>query len=148
MPDGEGAQLLIVDLSAVGPEYMYTVVDAYDQPVPAGLGGRPETLAPIRQRLLGIFDRQAPEADLDPSLKDAWVFRLPGLAPGVAAQGIDTSGPATGSQSNGAGAPGSAPSGVGESGTVSQPTVPTGGNDTSPRPSPGHNLRPSNRPRI
>jgi hypothetical protein len=132
MPNGEGAPLLIVDLSAVGPEYMFAVVDAYDQPVPTGLGGRPETLAPIRQRLLGIFNRQMPEADLDPALKDAWVFRLRGLAPGVAAQRIDISGPAAGAQSNGAGASGSAPAGIGGSGSVSQPTVPTGGTDARP----------------
>jgi len=76
MPTNRVSPRLIVDLSLVGAEYMYAVVDAYDQPVPPALSGRPESLGPVRERLLGLFNRSVPEQDLDPALKDAWVFRL------------------------------------------------------------------------
>jgi hypothetical protein len=33
---------MFVDLSEIGPEYMYSVVDAYDRPIPAEQVGRVE----------------------------------------------------------------------------------------------------------
>ena len=134
MPSGGDSALLIADLSAVGPELMYSVVDAYDQPVAPS--GRPETLAPIRQRLLGLFKGPVSEEDLDPSLKDAWVFRLGGPASGVGSRGGDAtgSGAAAGSGSQTLGA---APSVTGGSGTDPQPAVPTSGNANSPPTQPG-----------
>jgi len=55
LPTGRDSALLLVDLGAIGPAYMYSVVDAYDRPIPAGVVGRPESLAMVRERLLGLF---------------------------------------------------------------------------------------------
>ncbi len=85
MPTSRVSPRLIVDLSTIGPEYMYAVVDAFDQPIPAEQSGRPGSLTPIRDRLLGLFNRRVPEYDLEPTIKDAWVFRLGGPSPGQAA---------------------------------------------------------------
>ena len=58
------------------------MVDAYDRPIPAEQQGRPEGLAAIRERLLGLFSRKVATEELSPAIKDAWVFRLGGpLAP-------------------------------------------------------------------
>lgn len=81
MPTSRVSPRLIVDLSTIGPEYMYAVVDAFDQPIPSDRSGRPESLTPIRDRLLGLFNRRVPEDDLEPTIKDAWVFRLGGPPP-------------------------------------------------------------------
>jgi hypothetical protein len=91
-PTNRVAPRLVVDLSLVGPEYMYAIVDAYDQPIPVERSGRPESLTLIRNRLLGLFSRKAPEEDLDATLKDAWVFRLGGTS--ATADGAESSGSA------------------------------------------------------
>jgi hypothetical protein len=69
----------VTDLSAIGTEYLYAVVDAYDRPVPLDTAGQFEALNPIRDRLLGLFSQKVPEEDLSPATKDAWVFRVGGL---------------------------------------------------------------------
>lgn len=51
LPDGAGAYRLVADLSGVGIEHMYAVVDAFDRGISPELGGRPESLAAIRDRL-------------------------------------------------------------------------------------------------
>ncbi|TVQ88447.1 MAG: hypothetical protein EA400_09000 [Chromatiaceae bacterium] len=53
------APRLVVDLSDIGPEYMYAVVDVYDRPVAAELAGTPDGLLPVQQRLLGLFPESA-----------------------------------------------------------------------------------------
>jgi hypothetical protein len=55
LPTGRDSAWLLVDLGAIGPAYMYSVVDAYDRPIPAEVAGRPESLAMVRERLLGLF---------------------------------------------------------------------------------------------
>ncbi len=78
LPTNELAPRLVTDLSMVGPEYLYAVVDAYDRALPPEQQGRPEALGGIRERLLALFSRKAAAEDLSPSIKDAWVFRLGG----------------------------------------------------------------------
>ena len=82
LPSTAAAPRLVTDLSTIGTEYLYAVVDAYDRPVPADQQGRPEGLTAIRDRLLGLFSRKVSAVDLSPALKDAWVFRL-GAQPAV-----------------------------------------------------------------
>jgi len=82
LPTSQAAPRLVSDLSGLGAEYLYAVVDAYDRPIPVEQQGRPEGLAAIRERLLGLFSRKVATEELSPALKDAWVFRLGGpLAP-------------------------------------------------------------------
>ncbi|TCT21308.1 hypothetical protein [Thiobaca trueperi] len=45
---------LVADLSRLGPEHLYGIVDAYDRPIPSGASGRPESLRLIRERLLNL----------------------------------------------------------------------------------------------
>jgi hypothetical protein len=78
LPTNALAPRLVTDLSLVGPEYLYAVVDAYDRALPPEQQGRPEALGGIRERLLALFSRKATAEDLSPSIKDAWVFRLGG----------------------------------------------------------------------
>jgi hypothetical protein len=49
--DGE-APRLVADLSGLGPENLYGLVDVYDREIPPELSGRPESLSALRQRLL------------------------------------------------------------------------------------------------
>ena len=76
LPTNEQAPRLVTDLSMVGPEYLYAVVDAYDRALPPEQQGRPEALGGIRERLLALFSRKAATEELSPAIKDAWVFRL------------------------------------------------------------------------
>jgi hypothetical protein len=54
LPSSPDSPRLVADLSAVGSEYLYGVVDAFDRPIPAELQGRPEGLAAIGERLLAL----------------------------------------------------------------------------------------------
>ncbi|HYN76838.1 MAG TPA: hypothetical protein VES73_03480 [Lamprocystis sp. (in: g-proteobacteria)] len=87
LPTSEAAPRLVTDLSRIGSEYLYAVVDAYDRPVPTEEQGRPEGLSAIRDRLLGLFSRKVTAEELGPAIKDAWVFRFggPPAAPPVVA---------------------------------------------------------------
>ncbi|WP_295389805.1 hypothetical protein [uncultured Thiodictyon sp.] len=85
LPRTAAAPRLVADLSDIGTGYLYAVVDAYDRPIPPEQQGRSEALAAIRDRLLGLFSRPVPAADLSPALPDAWVFRVGGPPPVVAA---------------------------------------------------------------
>ncbi len=49
------AARLLVDLSVLGPEYMYNVVDAYDRPVPPEFAGRVGSLQSVRARLVDVL---------------------------------------------------------------------------------------------
>lgn len=70
------APRLFADLSTIGPEYIYGVVDAYDLPIPPELGGRPESLSLIRERLQRLPVK--PDADAGPPAQadKTWVFML------------------------------------------------------------------------
>jgi len=71
--DGRSPRLL-VDLSDLGAEYMYPVVDAFDRPVPPGPGNGQNALDAVRTRLLSLFGEGAAAAGPG----DAWVFRVGG----------------------------------------------------------------------
>ncbi len=75
IPSDPSAPAMLVDLTAVGPGYMYSVVDAYDRSVGSDIAGRAESLVPIRDRLMAMFP------DGDPGGGHAvpasnWVFML------------------------------------------------------------------------
>jgi hypothetical protein len=80
IPTNELAPRLVTDLSQIGPEYLYAVIDAYDRSLVPEQQGRPEALGGIRERLLALFSRKADEEEPSPAIKDAWVFRLGGPA--------------------------------------------------------------------
>ncbi|MBK5930018.1 hypothetical protein CCR82_05630 [Halochromatium salexigens] len=76
LPRSARTPLLVVDLQDIGPEYMYSLIDAYDRPIPGDLSGRPESLAAIERRLRGMFpkpqiDRGAPLSPLGD-----WIWRI------------------------------------------------------------------------
>jgi len=69
LADGAGSPRLVVDLSGVGSEYLYAVVDAFDRPVPRG--GQAAGLDAVRERLLTLPLGAEPAA-----AKGDWVFRV------------------------------------------------------------------------
>lgn len=73
VPGSPRAVRLIVDLSGIGPEYMYSIVDAYDREIPPKLAGRVESLLAVRQRLTGLFSGGKIEGGAQPPAGD-WVF--------------------------------------------------------------------------
>lgn len=75
VPGNVQAVRMIVDLSAVGPEYMYSVVDAYDRQIPPEAAGRVESLLAVRGRLIGLFPDPAVDAAASAPAGD-WVFML------------------------------------------------------------------------
>jgi hypothetical protein len=76
LPTSETSPRLVADLSKIGNEYLYPVVDAYDNAIPSDQQGRPESLGAIRDRLLGVVGRQSTAGGSDPGQQDAWVFQL------------------------------------------------------------------------
>ncbi|WP_295882460.1 hypothetical protein [uncultured Thiohalocapsa sp.] len=68
---------MIVDLSRIGPEYMYTVVDAYDREVPPAAVGRVDSLLAVRGRLMGMVPDPTMGSAAPPPAGD-WVFMLGG----------------------------------------------------------------------
>jgi hypothetical protein len=69
LPGGAGSARLVVDLSGIGNEYLYAVVDAFDRPVPPGPA---VGLDAIRERLLML--PVAPDGA--GAVRDDWVFRV------------------------------------------------------------------------
>lgn len=66
---------LVADLSRLGPEHLYGIVDAYDRPIPSGASGRPESLRLIRERLLNL--PLLPADTLDGRVEQPdWLFSL------------------------------------------------------------------------
>ena len=55
VPGNTKAPRLVTDLSEVGPEYMYAVVDAYDRRIPEDAAGSAASFEPIRKRLVDLF---------------------------------------------------------------------------------------------
>ncbi|QIK37009.1 hypothetical protein GWK36_02230 [Caldichromatium japonicum] len=66
IPDRGGMPRLLIDLSGMGFEVLYDLVDRYDQDLPAGLGGRPEALMALRTQLstLPAWSQLGPQARL------------------------------------------------------------------------------------
>lgn len=74
-PGRPQAPRLLVDLSRIGPEYMYSVVDAYDREIPPAAAGRVESLLAVRGRLSDMF----PDPSIDPAAAGPageWLFVL------------------------------------------------------------------------
>jgi len=78
VPVDPAAPRLIVDLSDVGPEYMYTVVDAYDRVVPEEHVGGVASLAAIRTRLMEMFPHRAIDTAAAPAPAGGWVYLFGG----------------------------------------------------------------------
>ena len=68
------APRMLVDLSEIGPEYMYSVVDAYDRPIPVEQVGRVESLAEIRARLIDMFPDAVIDASAAAPPAGGWVY--------------------------------------------------------------------------
>lgn len=75
LPSDSTVPWLITDLSDLGPENVYGVVDAFDRPIPAEMSGRPESLSLIRERLLGLPVRAAGNQGVKVDAS-TWVFML------------------------------------------------------------------------
>jgi hypothetical protein len=78
LPRNGEAPLLLTDLSSIGPENLYPVVDAYDRPVSAGVAGTSAALEELRQRLARMGASPGRGKD------DAWVHLLESSAGGSA----------------------------------------------------------------
>ncbi|WP_295541496.1 hypothetical protein [uncultured Thiohalocapsa sp.] len=76
VPRGGDHVRMLVDLSGVGREYMYSVVDAYDRAIPAADAGRADSLRAVRSRLVGMFPDPAIDAAAAPPAAGDWVFML------------------------------------------------------------------------
>ncbi|MBK5966164.1 hypothetical protein CCR95_19280 [Thiocystis minor] len=75
-PTDQEAPRLVADLSTIGVEYIYGIVDAYDRPIPPEASGRVESLLLIRDRLLGIPMSPVITSDLKTKIQSAWVFMI------------------------------------------------------------------------
>jgi hypothetical protein len=78
IPVDSRATRLLVDLSGVGPEYMYSVVDAYDRRIPDALVGQVESLSAIRERLIEMFPDPGIDAQAAPAPAGGWLYLLGG----------------------------------------------------------------------
>ncbi|NEX18372.1 MAG: hypothetical protein C1943_17645 [Halochromatium sp.] len=78
IPMTEQVPLLIVDLHNLGPEYMYSLIDAYDRPIPGDLRGRPESLAAIGRRVQGMFPNRRLDTGAEPPPSGAWIWLIGG----------------------------------------------------------------------
>jgi hypothetical protein len=67
---------MLVDLSDIGPEYVYSVVDAYDRLVPAEQVGTIGGLVAIGERLGAIFPDVAIDATAAQAPRQDWVHML------------------------------------------------------------------------
>jgi len=83
--------MLIVDLHDVGPEYMYSVVDAYDRPIPADILGQPGSLAVIKRRLLAIFPNRQVDRGAAAAPVGDWIWLI-GTSVKAQAQGATPGG--------------------------------------------------------
>lgn len=75
-PTGQDSPRLVADLSTIGAEYLYGIVDAYDRPIPLDVSGRVESLLLIRERLLGLPMQPVITSDLKTKIQSAWVFMI------------------------------------------------------------------------
>ncbi|WP_295399759.1 hypothetical protein [uncultured Thiocystis sp.] len=75
-PTGQDAPRLVADLSTIGAEYLYGIVDAYDRPIPPEASGRVESLLLIRDRLLELPIKPVFTSDLKTKIQSAWVFMI------------------------------------------------------------------------
>jgi hypothetical protein len=78
LPGGADAYRLVADLSGLGIEHLYAVVDAFDRDIDPDLGGSPESLAAIRDRLRDVVAPQSGNAGTMASAERVWFFMLGG----------------------------------------------------------------------
>ena len=80
LPDGSSVYRLVADLSGIGIEHMYAVVDAFDRGISPELGGRPESLAAIRERLEDVVPKGGDQASGGGAANagPVWLFMLGG----------------------------------------------------------------------
>ncbi|MEA3642127.1 MAG: hypothetical protein VBE63_19620 [Lamprobacter sp.] len=76
IPMSEQVPLLIVDLHRLGPEYMYSLIDAYDRPIPSELRGRPESLSAIGRRVQGMFPNRRLDTGAEPPPSGTWIWLI------------------------------------------------------------------------
>lgn len=88
LPGGAGAYRLVADLSGLGIEHLYAVVDAFDRGIGPELGGRPESLGAIRDRLRDVRARQSGNAETVATTESVWFFMLGGTDDSAAATAI------------------------------------------------------------
>ncbi|WP_200375629.1 hypothetical protein [Thiocystis violacea] len=79
LPSSSDSPRLVTDLSGIGPEHIYGVVDAFDRAIPPETSGRPESLSLIRKRLLGLPVSPSDRRGASPDGK-SWVFMLGPMA--------------------------------------------------------------------
>jgi hypothetical protein len=78
VPADPDSPRLLVDLSEVGPEYIYSVVDAYDRRIQPDAAGTAESLAAIRERLLDVFPSRTIDAAAAPAPAAGWIYLFDG----------------------------------------------------------------------
>ncbi|MCF8004825.1 MAG: hypothetical protein K9L32_11615 [Chromatiaceae bacterium] len=76
IPMSAQVPLLIVDLHNLGPEYMYSLIDAYDRPIPSELRGRPESLSAIGRRVQGMFPNRRLDTGAAPPPSGTWIWLI------------------------------------------------------------------------
>lgn len=76
LPGRVGTYRLVADLSGLGIERLYTVVDAFDRDIGPELAGRPESLAAIRDRLRDVRAPQSSNAGTVATSESVWLFLL------------------------------------------------------------------------
>jgi hypothetical protein len=76
IPLSEPMPLLIIDLHDLGPEYMYSLVDAYDRPIPADLLGRPTSLSIIGRRVQAMFPSRRVDSGAAPPPSGEWIWMV------------------------------------------------------------------------
>jgi len=88
IPMSAQVPLLIVDLHHLGPEYMYSLIDAYDRPIPSDLRGRPESLSAIGRRVQGMFPNRRLDTGAEPPPAGAWIWLIGDSGRGLASAAV------------------------------------------------------------
>jgi hypothetical protein len=83
VPVGTQAARLVVDLSDIGPEYMYSLVDAYDRRISRADSGRVDSLRRVRARLDALLPNTTASATSVSGDAD-WVFLIERRTPSAA----------------------------------------------------------------
>lgn len=88
LPGRLDAARLVADLSGIGVEHLYPIVDAFDRSVPSQLSGRAESLLAVRDRLEAVVPARAGDQESAAAAMAQWVFMLgTGGEPGAAVAG-------------------------------------------------------------
>jgi hypothetical protein len=74
--DDPNAPRLITDLSLIGVEYLYGVIDAYDRPIPLNSSDQRQSLIAIRDRLQALPIKPLFNTELVRKAKSTWVYLL------------------------------------------------------------------------